>query len=358
MFYDETKVQLVAGKGGDGCFSMHRAKYLPKGGPDGGDGGNGGNIILEGDTNQGDLRTFHFNPIWKAKNGEPGRGSSQHGKNAPHRVLKVPLGTQVFDLETGEFLLEVMEAGSQVVLLRGGKGGRGNEYFKSPTDQSPRRTTPGEPGETGGYKFVLKTIAEVGLVGYPNAGKSTLISMLTNATPKTASYPFTTLFPHVGVMDVPEAYDRVYIADIPGLVEGASENRGLGHRFLRHIERCRVLLFMLDMQGTDDRDPVEDFKDLIREIKAYDSSLLERPRAIAANKMDEPIADENLVRLRERFGRTEKIIPLSCLSDEGMAEVKAWMYELVKQVRAVDLATQTSDAADEETEEDPLSDPK
>lgn len=332
MFYDESRVYLAAGNGGDGCFSMHRARYIPKGGPDGGDGGKGGDLILVGDTNTGDLRDYHFKQEWGAGNGEPGRGRNQTGAGGANRELKLPLGTQVVDDETGELCAEILEHGQRLRLLRGGAGGRGNAFFKSPTDQAPRQSTPGEPGETGTYRFVLKTIADVGLVGYPNAGKSTLIGMLTEASPKTAAYPFTTLNPTVGVLEYPEYYDRLTLADIPGLIEGASENRGLGHRFLRHIERCPLLLFVLDMAGTDGRNPADDFQSLIQELRAYLPELVERPRMLAANKMDEPCAEENLKDLRAMADKGESILPISCLSDDGMPALREALYrEVVRQ---------------------------
>ena len=333
MFYDETRVTLSAGNGGDGCFSMHRARYVPKGGPDGGDGGKGGDLYLIGSSNEGDLRTFHFKQEWGAGNGETGRGSDQTGAGGKDCELNVPLGTEVHDVETGEIVAEILEKGQRVLFLRGGRGGRGNAYFKSATDQAPRQTTPGEAGEFGVYRFVLKTIADVGLVGYPNAGKSTLIGTLTEAAPKTAAYPFTTLFPTVGVMEVPEEYDRITIADIPGLIEGASENRGLGHRFLKHIERCPLLLIVLDMAGTDGRNPADDLQDLFDELKAYDPDLLNRPRMIAANKMDELHAEENLKDLHATADNSEVIIPISCLSEKGLPQLRTMLYKEVSRRR-------------------------
>lgn len=329
MFYDETRVDLSAGNGGDGCFSMRRAKYVPKGGPDGGDGGDGGDLILVGDENVGDLRAFHYNPIWKAQNGEPGRGKNQNGAGGDDRELRVPLGTVIVDEETGRPVEEIVEPGQQVILLRGGRGGKGNVAFKSPTDQAPRQTTPGEPGGAGHYRFILKTIADIGLVGLPNAGKSSLIGILTNAQPKTGHYPFTTKEPSVGIVEYPESYDRLTLADIPGLIEGASCNRGLGHRFLRHIERCTILLFILDMAGTDGRDPVNDYQTLLDELRAYDPQLLEKPRLIAANKMDEPAATENLIVLQKERSEDGRIYPISCLSDEGIPALRRGMREAV-----------------------------
>lgn len=340
MFYDETSVDLAAGNGGDGCFSMRRARYVPKGGPDGGDGGRGGSLILVGDPNTGDLRTFHFKSIWRAENGEPGRGKNQHGAGGSDCRLRVPLGTQVFAEESGELVAEVLDAGEELVLLRGGGGGRGNTFFKSSIDQAPRQTTEGEPGEAGRFRFVLKTIADVGMVGFPNAGKSSLMGLLTRAQPKTAHYAFTTRSPVVGVIHYPEDYDRLVLADIPGLVEGASENRGLGHRFLRHIERCPVLLHLLDMAGTDGRDPVSDYRQLRHELEAYDSNFTEKPHLVAANKMDEPGSAEALEALRLALPDGVGVYPISCLSEEGVDDLKRAMREFVLHHRAVDLQKQ------------------
>ena len=280
MFYDEVKVSFKAGNGGDGCFSFRRAKYEPKGGPDGGDGGVCGNVYIIGDTNVADLTDFHFKPFWKAKNGEPGRGSDQHGAKGEHITLRLPVGTIVVDRDSGDLIAEVLEHGDEVLLLEGGVGGKGNAQFKSSINQTPRQFTLGKPGEEGHFRLIIKTIADVGLIGFPNAGKSTLLNMITNAHPKTGAYPFTTIFPTVGVLEFPEQYERITVADIPGLIEGASENRGLGHRFLKHVERCKVLIIMLDMEGTDGRDPLGDYRVLKSELKLYMPGLVRKPELI------------------------------------------------------------------------------
>ncbi|MBL6912762.1 MAG: GTPase ObgE [Puniceicoccaceae bacterium] len=334
MFYDEVKVSFKAGKGGDGCFSFRRAKYEPKGGPDGGDGGRGGNVYIVGDTNVADLTDFHFKPGWQAKNGEPGRGSDQHGANGEPITLRLPVGTIVVDRDSGDPIAEVLEHGQQVLLLEGGDGGKGNAQFKSSTNQAPRQFTLGKPGEEGDFRLIIKTIADVGLIGFPNAGKSTLLNMVTNAHPKTGAYPFTTIFPTVGVLEYPEQYERITVADIPGLIEGASENRGLGHRFLKHVERCKVLVIMLDMEGTDGRDPLSDYRVLINELKLYMPGLARKPELICANKMDEPNAPENLKAFKKKV--KEKVYPISCVSDEGFEELKQALLEAVLKVRAIE----------------------
>lgn len=320
MFYDEVKVSLKAGDGGDGIVSFRREKYIPKGGPNGGDGGKGGDIILLGDRNTGDLRNFYFKPQWKAKNGETGMGRDKHGKNGASLTLKVPLGTVIIDRDSDQTMMEILEHDQEVILLEGGRGGLGNTHFKSSINRVPRQCTPGKPGEEGDFKFILKTIADIGLIGFPNAGKSSLTRQFTNARPKVAPYPFTTLNPSVGIVDYEDKFSTIMLADIPGLIEGASENKGLGHRFLRHIERCKRFLIILDMAGVDQRDPLDDYKKLLAELKHYDPSFLDRPRLIAANKMDLPNSEENLKRLKKATKDT--ILPLSCETRDGLEDLK------------------------------------
>jgi len=322
MFFDETKVFLKAGKGGDGCMSFLRQKYMPNGGPNGGNGGRGGEIILLADENVSDLRTFHFKSQWKAKNGEPGRGSDQNGRGGDACILKVPLGTEVRDLNSGEIICELLNHEQEILLLEGGKGGRGNATFKSSINQTPRQFTEGKPGMEGEYVFTLKTIADVGLVGFPNAGKSTLLNVLSNATPRIDSYPFTTLVPTVGVIDYPEDFKTVTMADVPGLIEGAAENRGLGHRFLRHVERCRLILFLLDLAGSDGRSPVDDFLHLQKELNDYDEKLIEKDFIIVGNKIDEDEGRKNLDLFRKRFPKNE-IFPISAILEEGLDELRS-----------------------------------
>ncbi len=330
MFVDEAEVYLRAGRGGDGCVGFRREKFLPKGGPDGGDGGKGGDVILIGDENVGDLAQFRHRPKMNARNGDGGQGRDRFGHAGADLELRLPLGTVVIDPATERVVMELTQHLQRVVLLHGGKGGLGNLHFKSSTNRTPLQNTMGQPGEENGFRLVLKTIADVGLVGYPNAGKSSLTNCLTQAHPKTAPYPFTTLHANVGIIEYPEKYERISMADIPGLIEGASENRGLGHEFLRHVERCRLLLILLDMAGMDARDPLDDYAHLLDELERYDATLLKKPRLVAANKMDEPAAADNLKRFKKKFKKVP-ILKISCLTGEGLDELKA---ELRDEVRA------------------------
>lgn len=326
MFIDETKVFLRAGNGGNGCLSFRREKYLPKGGPDGGDGGNGGDVILLCDENEGDLRRYAFQPHWNAKNGRPGEGRNKHGADGNDITLPVPPGTQIFEAESGLLVAELLTHGERVVLLKGGRGGLGNNQFKSATNQAPRKTTPGKEGARGDFIFVLKTIADVGLVGFPNAGKSSLTNAFTNARPKCAPYPFTTKSPSVGIIEYDD-FSRISLADIPGLIEGASENRGLGHKFLKHVERCRLLLFIIDMAGTDGRRPADDFSALLDELGRFEPLLLEKPRLVAANKMDCAESAKNLAAFRRKHKGVE-ICKISCLAGTGLEALKTRIREL------------------------------
>lgn len=338
MFVDEITVHLRAGNGGHGCLSFRREKYIPEGGPDGGDGGNGGSIVILCDENESDLTKYRFQPHWRAANGEPGAGRNKHGANGEACVLHVPPGTQVIDPETDEVAAELVAPGQRVELLKGGRGGLGNINFKSSTNQAPRKTTPGREGDEKTYRFVLKTIADVGLVGFPNAGKSSLTNRVTHAHPKTAPYPFTTLHVNVGVIEYPAPkFERVILADIPGLIEGAHENRGLGHRFLRHIERCRLLLFIVDMAGSEGRDPVSDYRHLLDELGKYSPVLLKKPRLVAANKMDFPEAAENLKTFKRKV-RGVSVTPISCVTGDGLDKLRSDILTRVLEERAKRLA--------------------
>ncbi|MDR2812196.1 MAG: GTPase ObgE [Puniceicoccales bacterium] len=320
MFVDEAKVVLKAGNGGSGCLSFLREKYRPSGGPNGGDGGDGGDVILVCDCNVADLTNYKFVPHALAKNGEPGRGSNCHGANGASCFLKVPEGTVVINNETKTVAIELLKDGERIVLLKGGIGGKGNVNFKSSINQAPKKITLGMPGESGEFTFILKTIADIGLVGFPNAGKSSLINILTNAQQKEASYPFTTLNPKVGVIPYPETYQMLTIADIPGLISGAHENHGLGIKFLRHIERCKMLLFLVDIAGVDGRNPIDDYRTLLEELACYDRNLLEKKHLVVANKVDLSASDEHLVAFKKAIG--EEILIISCAKNIGIDKLK------------------------------------
>jgi GTP-binding protein len=330
MFYDELSIIVKAGKGGDGCVSFRREKYIPRGGPDGGNGGRGGSVIIECDENVGDLRDYHFANRWIARNGQPGRGSNQHGKGADDLVLKFPAGTIFRRKGTDKIVAELTNHGERVELLKGGKGGKGNTTFKSSTNQVPRQFTEGTAGQEGEFDVEVKTIADVGLVGFPNAGKSTLIGILTNAAPKTAPYPFTTKQPSVGLLDDKENFRRMRIGDIPGLIEGAHENKGLGHKFLRHIERCKVLVLLIDIAAVDQRDPFEDHQQLLKEMQLYSENLLDKRRIVVLNKVDLLEDDSRIKRFEKKLGQTCPRI--SCAGEEGINELIDILFEEVARV--------------------------
>jgi GTP-binding protein len=335
MFVDQIKVHARAGRGGDGSVHFHRGKFRPKGGPDGGDGGRGGDVILKVDSSTDSLKTFFFDPKLYAENGANGAGSQCSGKSGKPAVFRVPPGLlisrieETVDEETGEptekftVVADLTRVGEEFVLCKGGKGGKGNQHFKSPTNQAPREFTPGQVGDEGRFHFELRSIADAGLVGFPNAGKSTLLTKLSKAKPKIANYPFTTLEPHIGVVEF-DGNRRGTVADIPGLIEGAHANIGLGHDFLRHIMRCRTLLFVVDTPGSEARDPVKDLETLRTEVKLYSDELSKRPWIIVANKMDLPGAEENLAILKDRFKRV-KILPVSANEGTGMDKLVAYL---------------------------------
>jgi len=298
MYIDRAQIHVKSGNGGAGSRSFRREKYVPKGGPDGGDGGNGGSVVIRATGSELTLVSLKYKPIWNAGNGGNGRGQKLHGANGEDVVISVPVGSMVFDMASNELVADLDVEGKECIVAKGGKGGLGNTHFISSTNRAPTKCQPGMPGEEKDLLIELKTVADVGLVGYPNAGKSTLLRSISAARPKTAPYPFTTLHPHVGVIEM-EDYRRYTVADIPGLVDGASDNVGLGHDFLRHIERCRLLCFVLDMGGVDGRDPLKDLRNLREELAKYDEDLAKRPFVIIANKMDIDVAEENLERLRK-----------------------------------------------------------
>lgn len=300
MFVDRVKITVKGGDGGNGCCSFRREKFVPKGGPDGGDGGAGGSIYIESTSSEQSLVALVYQSHFRGANGPGGKGAGCHGRNAEPVFVKVPVGTVITDAETGEFIADLDAPGMKVLVAKGGRGGRGNARFVSSVNRVPRYCEEGKPGEERSCQLELKTIADVGLVGFPNAGKSTLLGAISAAKPKVASYPFTTLNPVVGVVEYPD-YERILVADIPGLIEGAHDNVGLGHAFLRHIERTSVLCYVLDMGGVDGRDPLDDLDALKNELELYMPGLSKRASMIIANKMDLEGAEENLERLREKL---------------------------------------------------------
>jgi len=326
MFVDRIKVFAQAGSGGRGSVSFRREKFVPKGGPDGGDGGRGGDVILRADRHVDNLSNLFYEPIIKAKSGGHGMGKKMHGKSAPAKIVKVPVGTIVWPADekgrptSAAPIVDLTQDGQEFVLCRGGAGGKGNVHFKSSRNRAPRQYTEGEEGEAGHFSLELRTIADAGLVGYPNAGKSTLLRQISAARPRVAAYPFTTLHPIIGVVEF-SGYRRATIADIPGLIEGAHRGLGLGHEFLRHITRCRIFLFVIDVAGSEGRNPVEDLQQLRKELDLYDPLLSQRPWFVIANKMDLPCAEENLSGVRRKFPKID-IVPISAAKGEGIEKLK------------------------------------
>lgn len=333
MFVDQVTIYVRAGKGGDGCVSFYRGRGLPKGGPDGGDGGRGGDVYLDAESGLNTLVDFRGVRHWHAKNGEPGRGKQQYGHGADDLHIRVPPGTMVFDDDTGELLADIGPDQS-VLIARGGKGGYGNEHFKSSTNQTPRQSTPGEPGESLTLRLELKLIAEVGLVGMPNAGKSTLLKSLTRADAKVGAYPFTTLSPQLGIAELdPER--RIVFADIPGLIEGAAGGAGLGHDFLRHIERTSVILHLLDCAPVDGSTPAENYRTIREELAGYSTELAEKPELIALSKgdllPDDEARREALESLRSelRLGASDEALWISSASGAGLRELLESLWTLL-----------------------------
>jgi len=385
MFIDEIKIYARAGHGGKGCVAFQREKYRPKGGPSGGNGGRGGEVILEADHDLNNLIGQYYQPRLIAEDGQGGLGKGMDGHAGKDLVTKVPCGTLVWqigqgsnqgadedDLATefsassqhrplfrtaasaralevdlakqdapqpeptgpskGELVADLTEHGQHFVLCKGGRGGLGNRNFATAARQAPRFAQPGEPGAEGEFLLELRIIAEVGLVGYPNAGKSTLLTAVSHARPKVAPYPFTTLHPQIGIVEYAD-FQRLTVCDVPGLIEGAHRNVGLGHAFLRHIERCKVLVLLLDMAGTDGRAPWDDYKNLLNELELYDPGLLERPRLVVANKMDEPVAEANLKTFKRRIPRTP-VLPIAAAFDEGILKFKQLIRDAVEEITA------------------------
>jgi len=394
MFVDEIQIHARAGHGGKGCVAFRREKYRPKGGPDGGNGGRGGNVILQADHDLNNLIAQYYQPRLIAQPGEFGMGKGMDGHAGKDLVVKVPCGTlvwrlaefpspggtppsphpmgrgqgegptpEIFSTSTGkrpllrtargvtaeevdlsaddvggaagekgerELVADLTAHGQQFILCQGGRGGLGNRNFATSVRQAPRFAQPGEPGEEGDFLLELRIIADVGLVGYPNAGKSTLLTAVSHARPKIAPYPFTTLHPQIGIIEYPD-YQRIVVCDVPGLIEGAHHNVGLGHAFLRHIERCKILVLLLDMAGTDNRAPWDDYQQLLAELELYDPTLLEKPRHVVANKMDETAAEKNLAQFKRKVRKTS-VLPISAAFGQGMDKFKKLIREAVEEV--------------------------
>jgi len=389
MFIDEIKIYARAGHGGKGCVAFSREKYVPKGGPSGGNGGRGGDVILEASHDLNNLIAQYYVPKLVAEDGEFGMGKGMDGHAGKDLVIKVPCGTLVWklpapempaqneeedehendkesapklrvstgkrplirhsnsgsameidlskedlsesqasDSKKGELVADLTTHGQRFTLCKGGRGGLGNRNFATSVRQAPRFAQPGEAGDEGEYLFELRIVAEVGLVGYPNAGKSTLLTAVSKARPKIAPYPFTTLHPQIGIVEYPD-WHRLTVCDVPGLIEGAHNNVGLGHSFLRHIQRCKILVVLLDMAGTDAREPWDDYKNLLKELELYDPTLLEKPRYVVANKMDEAVAEENLKKFKKKVKKTA-VLPISAGFDQGVDKFKEMIREAVE----------------------------
>ena len=326
-FIDQVEVLVRSGKGGDGSCSMRREALVIMGGPDGGDGGRGGDVVFKASEHINSLLSLYYDPKCFAQDGEAGKGQKMFGKRGKDLVITVPLGTEVYDADTDLLIADITEPGQAVVVAKGGAGGFGNVHFKSSVNQAPTEHTPGGEAEEKRLRLELKTIADAGLLGFPNAGKSSLLSVLSSATPKIASYPFTTLNPVVGTI-VYDDFAKIRMADVPGIIEGAAKGVGLGLAFLKHLERSKVLVYVIDMAGTDNREPWTDYKILKKEIDEYSAELAERPYLVVANKLDTVAAQENLARFKEETGVDP--ICISCESREGLETFKSALREIVQ----------------------------
>lgn len=331
MFVDQVSVYVKAGDGGNGIVAFRREKYVPKGGPAGGDGGHGGDIVFKVDEGLSTLMDFRYNRHFKADRGENGMSKGKHGKASPAYVIPVPPGTTVYDEDTNETIADLVVHGQEAVIVRGGKGGRGNIRFANPRNPAPNLSENGEPGEERNIRLELKVIADIGLVGFPSVGKSTLLSVVSAARPKIADYHFTTLQPNLGVVDTGDGRSFV-MADLPGLIEGAHEGVGLGHQFLRHVERTRLIVHIIDMASTEGRDPYEDYVTINRELSEYDASLGEKKQVIVANKMDMPDAQENLATFKARMHDDLAIYPISTVTKSGINEL---LYALADELEKI-----------------------
>lgn len=329
IFVDEVKIYVKSGNGGNGCISFRREKYLPNGGPDGGDGGKGGDVIFVVDKDINTLYDFRNRRQYKADNGQQGMGNNCHGKDAKNLIIKVPRGTVIKEAETGQVIIDMAHFDQETQLLKGGRGGKGNQHYATPTMQIPKYAQPGRLGKELWITLELKSIADVGLVGFPNVGKSTFLSRVSNARPKIANYHFTTLNPNLGVVDMGGGEGFV-IADIPGLIEGAAEGIGLGHEFLKHIERTKVLAHIVDAAGIEGRDPIDDIRKINKELENYNPELLKKPQIIVANKIDAMYGDENILLLKEAFESEDiKIFPISAVTGQGTKELLFYIKKIL-----------------------------
>jgi GTP-binding protein len=351
-FVDEARIEVIAGNGGNGAVAFRREKYIPKGGPSGGDGGRGGSVWALADRNINTLIDYRYARIHRARNGEGGRGSDQYGKGADDIVLRMPVGTQILDELTGVLVADLTTHAQKALLAQGGEGGLGNLHFKSSTNRAPRQSTPGQEGQERTLRLELKVLADVGLLGMPNAGKSTFIARVSNARPKIADYPFTTLHPNLGVVRVGDERSFV-IADVPGLIEGAAEGAGLGHQFLRHLQRTRLLMHLVDLSGLDaDRDPVQEARAIVRELRKYDRELYDKPRWLVLNKLD-ALSDEPgtgpdgkrsqraavIAEFKRRYRPVGPVFGISALTGEGCAVLCHAIWDHLAAHREIESAT-------------------
>lgn len=326
MFVDEVKIKVIAGSGGDGCTAFRREKFVPNGGPDGGNGGKGSNIIFKVDKGLRTLLDLKYQKEIKGKRGEHGSGKNQYGKNAEDVIIKVPEGTVVTDLDTGVIIADLTEENDTAIIAYGGRGGRGNKAFATPTNPAPDISEHGEPGEQRNVKVELKMLADVGLVGLPSVGKSTILSKISNANPKIAAYHFTTLSPNLGVVKTKD--NRVFVvADLPGLIEGASNGEGLGDKFLRHIERTRIICHVIDMSGSEGRDPYDDYLLINKELEAFSKKLINKKQVIIANKMDIEGAEKNLEEFKKKVD--SKVFPITAITNNGLDDVIIYLADLL-----------------------------
>lgn len=343
MFVDQVKISLKAGDGGNGITAYRREKYVPFGGPAGGDGGKGASVVFEVDEGLRTLLDFRYQRHFKASKGENGQSSNMHGKNAEDLVLKVPPGTIIKNVETDEVLADLVEDGQRAVVAKGGRGGRGNSRFATPRNPAPDFSEKGEPGEELVVSLELKLLADVGLVGFPSVGKSTLLSIVSKAKPKIGAYHFTTIKPNLGVVSTPDQRSFV-MADLPGLIEGASDGVGLGHQFLRHVERTKVIVHMIDMSGSEGREPIEDYKVINQELAAYEQRLEDRPQIVVANKMDLPESPDNLILFKEEIGEDVPVIPVSTITRDNIDQLLYAIADKLEEYKDVDFTVEEEES--------------